>query len=755
MQPLSLSWRRARPLFLQLVWVLLLSACGKPDATAPAPASADAGAPAYVGAKACAACHAEQFELWQDSHHDLSMQLPAPGRVLGDFDAAELNRQGVDSRFERRGDAFLVTTDGADGALAEFPVRYVFGVDPLQQYLLELPDGKVQALSLAWDGRAVDAGGQRWFHVYGDEAIDHTDILHWTQPSQNWETMCADCHSTALTKQYDVETDRFDTSFAEIDVACEACHGPGSRHVAWARQPTDDASRGLELSLDERAGVTWIMDPDTGNSRRSEPRRTTREINTCAACHSRRSRIGASTWSGGQFLDSYQPALIAPLLYHADGQVRDEVYVYGSFLQSRMYQQGVTCSDCHEPHSLALRAPGQQVCLQCHDGARFAAPDHHLHEADSPGANCVECHMPPTTFMQVDVRHDHSFRIPRAALAVEFGTPVSCLNCHADQEAAWAAEVLREAGREPPGESVHWTRRLAGAEALPLEARNLRLGLASDALVPNIIRASAMARLDLSSDSLGATVVGQQLQSGDPLLRLGAARALQTAAPGARVQFGPAILADPVLAVRLAGVMVLAPLGPEVIPPASQAAFDSAVDEYIAAQLVNAERAESHVNLGNLQRHLGRFDGAIAEYTTAIELNPQFVPAYVNLADLYRAQGNEPVGESLLRAGLEAGPGQAALHHALGLSLVRQGRAEAAYEELRIAAEAQDATPRFALAYALIMDAQGENEAALAYLEQSLVRFSDDPSLMAALASLYQRSGNTERALELGGRLRR
>ncbi len=742
------------------VWVTalcgLLVACSETDEPSPPPETAEVGAATYVGAAVCAECHAEQLELWQGSHHDLAMQLPEPARILGDFDAATLNRQGAESRFERRGDEFFVTTDGADGAAAEFPVRYAFGVDPLQQYLLELPDGKLQALSLAWDTRPADAGGQQWFHTYGDdELIDHTDVLHWTRPSQNWETMCADCHSTALSKQYDVETDRFETSFAELNVACEACHGPGSRHVAWAAAPDGDASLGLELRFGERADITWILNPQTGNSRRSEPRRTSLEINTCAGCHSRRTRIGVSTWSGGEFLDSYQPALIAPPLYHADGQVRDEVYVYGSFLQSRMYQQGVTCSDCHEPHSLQLRAPGRQVCLQCHDGERYAATTHHLHEADSAGADCIECHMPPTTFMQVDVRHDHSFRIPRPALALEFGTPVSCLNCHAEQDAAWAAAVLEKADKTSPAGPVHWTRRLAGAEALPLEARNLRLGLTADALTPKIIRASAMARLDLSSDSLAATIVGEQLQSRDPLLRLGAARALQTAAPAARVQFGPLILEDPVLAVRLAGIMVLAPLGPEVIPPASQSAFESVVDEYIAAQMVNAERAPSHVNVGNLQRHLGRIDLAIAAYTTALELNPQFVPAYVNLADLYRAEGNEPVGESLLRAGIEAAPGQASLHYALGLSLVRQGRAEAAYQELRIAAEADDATPRFALAYALIMDAQGEKEAALAYLEASLARFSDDPSLVAALANLYQRSGDTERALALGGRLRR
>ena len=745
---------RSRVLFA-LSASLLISACGDQDSPAPVQKAVDTSSPTYVGASACAGCHAEQAALWQDSHHQLAMQEPAPGKVLGDFDNATISHQGVESRFEQRGEKYFVTTDGADGELAEFPVRYTFGVDPLQQYLLEMPDGKLQALGLAWDSRGNEDGGQQWFHVYGDESIGHTDLLHWTRPSQNWETMCADCHSTALDKRYDVATDRFDTSFAEINVACEACHGPGSRHVDWTTEPTDDPTLGLALALNERADVAWILNPATGNSKRSEPRRTMREINTCAACHSRRSRIGPETWSGGEFLDSYQPALISPPLYHADGQVLDEVYVYGSFLQSRMYQQGVTCSDCHEPHSLQLRAPGPQVCLQCHDGERFAATEHHLHAPDSDGANCVECHMPPSTFMQVDVRHDHSFRIPRANLAVEFGTPVACINCHADQEAAWAAGVLADAGRTAPDEPVHWTRRLAGAEALPMDARNLRLGLAADALAPNIVRASAMARLDLSNDGLAATVVGERLQSRDPLLRLGAARALQTAAPAARVQFGPAILEDPVLAVRLAGVMVLAPLGPEALPPNSQAAFNKVVQEYIDAQLVNAERAESHVNLGNLQRHLGRIEEAIAAYNTALKLNDRFVPAYVNLADLYRALGNEPVGEAVLRAGLEAGSGQAALHHALGLNLVRQGRTEAAYEELRIAAEADDATPRFALALALIMDAQGQQEAALAYLETALVRFQDDPALVMALANLYERGGQPARAVELLGRQRR
>ncbi len=682
------------------------------------------------------------------------MQPATPDTVLGNFAGVEYEHNGVRSQFSQRDGQFFVTTDGPDGELAEFPVLYTFGVYPLQQYLARLPNGRIQTVPLSWDSRGADEGGQRWFHVYGDELIDHRDPLHWTRLSQNWETQCADCHSTNLVKQYDIDTDSFETTFSELNVACEACHGPGSRHRDWAQAPDDSADRGLLVALNERAGISWVLDPETGNSRRSEPRQTDTEITTCAPCHARRSLIGRNEYTG-ELLDSYQPALIAPPLYHGDGQVLDEVYVYGSFLQSRMHAEGVTCSDCHEPHSLELRAPGPIVCLQCHAAETFAQTDHHLHPADSAGADCIECHMRPSTFMQVDVRHDHSFRIPRPHLAQQFGSPLSCLNCHSDQDAAWAVSVFDAAGKTPPEEPVHWSVMLAAAGALPLEARNLLLGVAVDTKAPPLIRGSAMSQLDLSNDSLAATVIGERLQSSDPLIRYGAARALQTAAPAARAQFGPAVLDDPVKAIRLTAALTLAPLGAEVIPADKQARFREVLDEYVATQRLNAERAESHTNIGNLQRYLGRADLAEAAYRDALRVNELFVPAYVNLADLYRVEGREMEADQLFRAALELLPEQPALRHALGLSLVRQGRIEDALPELRFAADAPDATPRFALAYALALDAQAGSADATDYLRASLDRFGDDPSLVAALANIYQRNGDLDAARELAERLRR
>jgi predicted CXXCH cytochrome family protein len=735
-----------------LAAIALLAACGGDIDPAPPPASDGKAQPEYVGSESCAGCHEAEAELWKGSHHDLAMRVASDETVVGDFSGAEFDHYDSVTTFLERDGRYVVRTDGPGGEIEEFPVRYTFGIYPLQQYLVEMTDGKLQALSVAWDSRDAADGGQIYFHVYGDERIDHTDVLHWTRQSQNWDTMCADCHSTGLVKRYDIDSDTFDTTWAEVNVACEACHGPGSKHVAWARSPDDSAGKGLVVTHDERRAVSWILDEETGNSRRSEPRMTSVEINTCAPCHSRRSKIAESPLPGAELLDGYLPALVRDGLYFSDGQIRDEVYVYGSFLQSRMHREGVSCGDCHEPHSLSLRAPGSDVCLQCHAAEKFSTADHQLHEPGSAGANCIECHMPPTTYMQVDPRHDHSFRIPRPSLSVEYGTPNACNVCHADRDASWALEVLRKNGRLPADTPVHWTARLSEADRAPLRSRDLLLGLATDIEVPEIIRASAITRLQLGNDALSVALVSERALSSDPLIRWAVARALQTAHPSVRARYGPQLLDDPVLAVRLATAGALAPLGLETLPADAFPKLQRALDEYVEAQLVSSERAASHVNIANLQRDLNRFEESEQSYLTGISLNPYFVPAYVNLADLYRAFERAADGEAVLRSGLERLPEMASLHHVLGLSLVRQGRMTEALAELEQAAKSDSAIPRFALAYALAIDAQGRSNEAIAYLEDALVRFNNDPSLLATLANIYQRQGDPQKARELAER---
>ena len=248
----------------------------------------------YVGTTACGSCHAKEHAAWRGSHHDRAMEVPDEKTVLGDFADARFLHAGVTNRFFRRDGRWFVNTDAPGGKLADFEIKYTFGVYPLQQYLIELPGGRLQAFGIAWDARSKAQGGQRWFHLYPDPKLKAGDPLHWTGIDQNWNHQCADCHSTNLRKNYDAATRTYKTTWSDLDVGCEACHGPGSNHAAWAKQEPAvrgaDAAKGLTVRLDERAGVRWTIDAATGSAKRSAPRVSNREGEVCARCHSRRGR---------------------------------------------------------------------------------------------------------------------------------------------------------------------------------------------------------------------------------------------------------------------------------------------------------------------------------------------------------------------------------------------------------------------------------------------------------------------------------
>ncbi len=317
--------------------------------------------------------------------------------------------------------------------LHDYRIAYTFGWYPLQQYLIEFPRGHFQSLGLAWDSRPQEQGGQRWFHLYpNEEGMGHGHPLHWTGRDQTWNYQCAECHSTELRKHYDLETDTYATTWAEIDVACEACHGRGAKHVEQARAVAagdhsawnDD--KGLAVSLTDRDGGTWAIDPESGIPHRSVPRKDRSKIELCTRCHSRRGQIHGQYEYGKPLGNTHQLALLDEGLYHPDGQILDEVYVYGSFIQSKMYQAGVTCTDCHDAHSLKLKLDRDLVCAQCHSVERYATEAHHHHEPGTPGASCVGCHMPQRFYMVNDERADHSMRVPRPDLSIEDRQP-QCL----------------------------------------------------------------------------------------------------------------------------------------------------------------------------------------------------------------------------------------------------------------------------------------------------------------------------------------
>ncbi len=700
----------------------------------------------YVGRSVCAECHESQAVQWSGSHHDLAMQPATAETVLGNFDKARLTHFGVTTSFYKQDGKFMVRTEGPDGKLQDYEIKYTFGVLPLQQYLIEFPGGRMQALSLAWDTRSKEQGGQRWFLLYPDEKITHDDELHWTKPSQNWNSMCAECHSTQLEKHYDAVSRTFSTTWSEIDVSCEACHGPGSDHVTWAKHgPGSEkfaANKGLVLQLDERSNVSWKINPKTGNAVRSKVRSSDKEIEMCARCHSRRSPISSDYAHGEPLLDHYLPRLLDEGMYFPDGQIDDEVYVYGSFIQSKMYHAGVTCSDCHEPHRLALRAPGNGVCLQCHQTEKYDKPGHHFHETGSPGANCAECHMPPRTYMVVDPRHDHSMRVPRPDLSVKLGTPNACNNCHDDKDAAWAAGQVKTWYGDASTGYQNYAEALHGAWNEQADSGNMLATLIRNMDTPAIARATAYAQIGAYLSAATIDVLPQGLSDDNPAVRAAAVAALESVPAEIRVRLAFPMLEDPVRAVRIETARVLASIPAGDLPADQRASLEKALQEAVTAQQAMAERPEAQTYLGSLYAALGETEKADSAYKTAIELNAAYVPGYVNLADLYRAQGRETDAENVLRRAAKVNPGNASVHHALGLSLVRQQRTDEGVEELRLAATLTPENVRYVYVYAVALNSTGKPEQAVMVLQGAHNQHPNNREILSALVAFHRDMGN-------------
>jgi tetratricopeptide (TPR) repeat protein len=683
--------------------------------------SASAG---LVDNATCLQCHPAEARAWEQSHHAKAMAKATPATVLGDFSGVDFEHKGATSRFFRKGEQHFVRTEGPDGKPADFPIAYTFGVDPLQQYLIELPGGKLQALTAAWDVKR-----KRWFQLQPEESAPSGDWLHWTGRGQNANTMCIGCHTTGFEKRYDAANDTFASRWAELGVSCQSCHGPGAAHVAWAKTRSAGNTKGPRYGL----AVDFAqLDPHA-------------KVETCAMCHSRRAELTGTFDAARPFMDQFLPVTLAPGLYHADGQQDGEVYAFGSFRQSKMYRLGVTCMDCHDAHSGRLKAEGNAVCTQCHSlkgdqrfptAARlFDDPSHHHHAPGSRGAECTSCHMPAKDYMVVHSRPDHSLRIPRPDLLQSLGTPNACAGCHADKPASWASEAIdRWFGAD-------WRQRPQFAEALAAgrdgkpDALPKLQQLAGNAEMPAVARASA---LDLLRGYEGGVAAASEaLGDPDPAVRRAAVAVLERMRPGTRLaQVGP-LLSDPVRAVRVEAARVLSSVPVADFEPALRTRFEAALAEFRAVQEATLDMPGSHLNLAVLAENQGQPRDAVPHYLAALRLDPDFTPARLNLARLYSTIGQPQDAERILREGIARVPNQGDLHYSLGLLLAEQRRLGDAITALAEAARLLPERPRVLYNYALALQQAGRRpEAELALLKaQSLA--PTDRSVAYALAVFY------------------
>jgi tetratricopeptide (TPR) repeat protein len=606
------------------------------------------------------------------------MDVAGPETVLGDFNNAVFTHNGITSKFNRKDDRYLVYSEGADGKMAEFEIKYTFGISPLQQYLISFPGGRLQCLSIAWDVEQ-----KKWYHLYPVNTPAPGDWMHWTRNAQNWNGMCAECHSTNLLKNFDPATNSYQTTWSEIDVSCEACHGPGSLHVKWAEIP--DMARPNDK--------TFGLVVQTGNLDSKGM------VELCAPCHSRRTIIGDYDHTQKEQLDTFLPELLNEGMYYADGQILEEVYVYASFLQSKMYRMGVSCSDCHDVHSLKFLKEGNDLCLQCHRADLYNTSAHHFHKPvfekkPSKGWLCKSCHMPQRAYMGIDYRADHSIRIPRPDLNRAIHVPDACSmkGCHGDKPAQWSADACTKwygISRRPHYGAVISAGREAKPEALPDLIR-----ISEDRLYPPIVRATALTLLRSYGGENVRAALKRAVTDEEPLVRHTAVVNSGILSPENRGGcFGP-LLWDPVRAVRIEAARALAEVPENLLKPDQRKKFGEVLSEYENAMMYSLDFPFAGFNLGNLYTALNQPEKAEKFFKTAIQIDDLFYPAKVNLAMLYNHQGKNVEAEKLLIEVNSAYPWLPGIDYTLGLLCAEMNRPEDAAEHLRKAARQMSDRPR-------------------------------------------------------------
>lgn len=715
-----------------------------PPAPAPAlPATTQLPPPApppaqLVDESTCQGCHVAQVKDWQGSHHQLAMQAAAPATVLGDFNKVTFKGDKETVRFFRQGQEYWVNTPGADGQPADFKVGYTFGVAPLQQYLLEAPGGRLQALGVAWDTEH-----KRWFHLYPGQGVNFKNPLHWSKPSQNANFMCVECHTTGFKRNFDAASNTFASHWNSLGVGCQACHGPASNHLAWAAAQSPLANAGFEVNLAGKAATT--------------------EIETCARCHARRAPLSDGYSNKQRLMDDYLPATLTRELYALDGKIKEEVFEAGSFQQSKMFDKGVRCSNCHNPHSSELKVAGNGVCLQCHNSAGktpyatvdgsglqakdYTAPEHTHHAPGQPGSQCVDCHMPGKFYMVNDYRHDHGFSLPNPERAARLGTPDACLGCHQETAASKVSEQFRlwygaDKPQPPRYDESLWLIR-AGKP----DAANALATLLQQNNLPAIRRATLLGEVPGYPSAQSLKQATRDLQHPDPQVRESAVHAFSGLVdPQQNNAALLPMLSDPVRAVRIAAARELLQAGASGSLGAAQAAWASAIGEYETVQHSLAERAEANLNLAMLYQATGRAGEVEPALRTALVRDPDFLPAVVTLAQWLDNQQRGDEAAALIDVAATAHPESGLLAHTQGLRLIRARQMPAAIAALRRAVALAPENPRYSFVLGVALHDSGQLQQANSALQAGLDRHPASRELRLTLAQYLRQQGDAQGA---------
>lgn len=711
----------------------------------PAP---DSG-PYYTGRASCIECHKKEDDLWVGSHHDLAMDTASAKTVLGNFDNYEYRHNGQTHRMFRKDGKFYINTNGPDGKSGDFQVAYTFGYTPLQQYLVPFEGGRLQCLPIAWDTER-----KRWFHlgdtVYKGQNIKPDNWLYWTNQAQNWNGMCADCHSTNLKKNYDPVTNSFKTTWSEIDVSCEACHGPASAHIEWAKLP--EGSRPADVN--------------TGLVIRTRNLDNKELLNVCARCHSRRAIMSDYDNNNEDLLNYMIPQLITTPVYHADGQILDEDYEFASFTQSKMFEKGIKCSDCHDSHSVRTLKADNELCMKCHRPDIYNTPSHHFHKmsdtsgrhlvnrgkpeyVQGTGVQCVNCHMVGQFYMGNDYRRDHSFRNPRPDLTISIGTPNACNDCHKDKTVAWSQGYMEKwygSKRRP-----HYGETFAAANRRDPKAVPDLVLYAGNELFPLMVRATAVSLLANYDDSLSRKAIEKAL--GDPasLVRHSAVNGFSPEDVKSFEKLMLPLLNDPVKGIRTEAAIRLSVVPENQLSDPVKKARMEALNEYININLYVSDFPGGRYNLGVMYSNSGELEKAAESYRAALAIDNLFYMAKVNLATVYNQQGKNDDAEKLLREVITENPEIYDVNYSLALLLAENGNIPESRAFFLQAAALMPERSRIFYNLGLFENSQGNPGLAEEYILKSIKIEPDNYDFLYAICTFYlEHKQNAKAAIYAG-----
>jgi predicted CXXCH cytochrome family protein len=677
---------------------------------------------AFVGNEACKNCHANEYKTWSGSGHYKAMMPAVDSTVLGDFNGKTLVADGVTSRFFKKDGKFFINTQGDDGRNHDYEVKYTFGYYPLQQYLVEFPGGRMQATRASWDLKS-----RKWFHQYAGQKIPPHDWLHWTGNAQNWNTMCARCHSTNLQKNYNNETDSYHTTYSEINVSCETCHGPGKQHVDYAG--SDEYKKGNKVP-----GAYLIAGKTAGQME---------QINTCTPCHARVTEISPHHIPGKEFMDNYIPEIPTTEHYYADGQANDEDFIYTSYAQSKMFSRGVQCTNCHEPHTAKLLFPGNQLCAQCH-AKTYDNPSHTFHAIGSEGAQCKNCHMPGKFYMGNDFRYDHTFRVPRPDLSVQYGTPNACNNCHKNKSSTWAADAVKK--WYGPDRKYHFAEDLIPGSRMDENSEAHLIRLLKDTSVPEIVKAASASYLGNIQTGNSLNALLNCLNQSDANLRYRALKSLDGFPPNQWMNDVGPLLSDKVRAVRTAAADLFITIPSNQVPPNFYNAFVRAKTELDDYLLYQSDFAMGEVMLGDYYLKQSNYFTAIKYYQKGLKKDTALNYARLNLSVAYNLSQQNGLALQVLQDAVKSDPKNERAWFNMALLYNEMNNTEGAARALAKAVELKSINPRVYYNYGLLLQQQGKNRQAIDNYNQGLQFAPEDEQLNYALALLLLQTGQSEQA---------